>query len=806
MRSVQTASVFLRDYEAGRPPTLPVNLESITPSILEIHEIKYSASWRYMRRLATASLFLSSCLWDDNELIVTLILPAMLNIFSVIVFITDIMLQRKLLIPMRKWTMPLIFLLAALSIEMPIRCIMGNQGRFLISSAAKPIALFYLSSKANYAFEALRRILPVVMRVLALELFLILAFSAVACRLFTQFESFQNLTTSWLSLFQLSTTVVNPKLWMPMYSKYQSSAFFFVTYETIAALYLHSLVLSVVFQSFIQAKTEINANSMTEREETIRLSFEALQDPDREDSMVETQEIRKTLSLLRPHYNNMKITALMDIVNPAGCEVIDYPTFRMRIRKALNTSIRAASTRNTFAYLLEIIAGLLAATNVFYVIFWSLLYDMMWSDSIAYPAGVAITFLGVFELAARINPFNFYNFVPITRPNATFDGLACVAALVSCWGMFQNQYRLQLMLTGRAIDMVRIMRFQRIFRDIVKRSGDVIPALVGPIALVITAQHLFVYLGMALWGGAIEFGEHDDVIEPLYDLNNFNSYLEGIVTMFQVLVINDWHEIAEVYLHATRNASPLIVYPFFIGANLISVNIMLNCTIAFFVAAFAAKLDQREFTIDGSSRSMQKLSSYQHCSVLECGSENSLIEKCKAKVINAINDSARNVSPSLSFGDECTGENPMINSMTSWLSENSHPHDYYEFEVYERQGFDNIMKTVAGSKDDTEACIKEVCNLIETIEHLGQVKLDYMIYCEQTTSRIGNQGFQKLSMEFMTLDEMYSIVTEMHAQLLPQKNNRSLIRNFEERSRVLQISASLVREYPSISMFVLRTT
>jgi len=48
-------------------------------------------------------------------------------------------------------------------------------------------------------------------------------------------------------------------------------------------------------------------------------------------------------------------------------------------------------------------------------------------------------------------------------------------------------------------------------------------------------------------------------------------------------VVNDWHAIAMVFLFATRCSSAFIVYPFFVGANLICVSIMLNCLTAFFV-------------------------------------------------------------------------------------------------------------------------------------------------------------------------------------------------------------------------------
>jgi hypothetical protein len=76
------------------------------------------------------------------------------------------------------------------------------RGRFLVSSIAKPITLFYCSGKARNALEAVGRITPIVLRVVAMELLLILSFAAVACRLYSNFESFRDLSTAWLSLFQ----------------------------------------------------------------------------------------------------------------------------------------------------------------------------------------------------------------------------------------------------------------------------------------------------------------------------------------------------------------------------------------------------------------------------------------------------------------------------------------------------------------------------------------------------------------------------------------------------------------------------
>lgn len=252
---------------------------------------------------------------------------------------------------------------------------------------------------------------------------------------------------------------------------------------------------------------------------------------------------------------------------------------------------------------------MVAVSNFIYVILLTSSFQAKWFDWMTLPGGMIITLLGLLELIVRFNPLR--NVTPITRLEGTFDGLALVAALVSIVGTLtqfsslsaialflmlgplsgvvlfltgqNNSEALEYILMGRALDMMRIMRFLKMFRDVVRRSADVIPALTGPVILVITALHLFTYTGMALWGGAVKVGEHEGEIEPLYDLNNFNSYEEGMVTMFQILVNNDWHAIAKVFLFATRCSSPYIVYPFFVGGQIMGGCILLNVVTAFFV-------------------------------------------------------------------------------------------------------------------------------------------------------------------------------------------------------------------------------
>lgn len=279
----------------------------------------------------------------------------------------------------------------------------------------------------------------------------------------------------------------------------------------------------------------------------------------------------------------------MDILDPADQHAIDYATFRTKIRQALNASIRTARSDTSFAMMVELIAVLVAAVNFAYVLMLTSAYSAGWFDSVVLPAGAAITFLGMFELLVRFNPTRIANFTPITRLNPTFDGLALIGALVSCYGILGYAVgvsnSMDYLLTGRAIDTIRMLRFFPMFRDVVRRSTDVIPALAGPLFCVLTTIHVFVSLGIALWGGAIDIDYLStlETLTPLYYLNNFNSYIEGLVTIFNVLVVNDWHAIAEVFLHAKRCSSPYIVYPFFVATICCAVFIMVNVITAFFV-------------------------------------------------------------------------------------------------------------------------------------------------------------------------------------------------------------------------------
>ena len=346
LRSKSTAATvsafFLLDYEAGRPPTLSPNFEMITPLQLRIYRVHFFWMWRYFGvNLAVLVLFLAH---SRNRLT-----TALMHTFSILCLFVEVWMREQLygqevdddrFHTERRLNRPLILFLLILGLESWVWYIFPPdplaEVPALVSSVFKPVVFFYVSHKARHALEGLSRITRIVARVLMIEMFLILAFAAVACQLYRDYESFKNLSSAWLSLFErkfskflncmfsvacgfeansllnhelhnlVSTTVVNPSLWMPMYEVSPSNSIFFIFFIIVSVFYLHSLVLSVVFQTYIHAATEIHERSVADREEAIRQSFVALMRDEKSD-FISTSSVRKALQIVRPHYSSLKV-------------------------------------------------------------------------------------------------------------------------------------------------------------------------------------------------------------------------------------------------------------------------------------------------------------------------------------------------------------------------------------------------------------------------------------------------------------------------------------------------------------------
>ena len=206
-KATTVAANFLKDYEASRPPMLITDFHSITDFQLKLYRIHFSLAWKWFGlHLATFLLFVGH--------FQSILRTSVFYFFTLIVFVSDLYMRstikgRSIIAGRNRINQALILYLCILLVQTVAALFMENAETNLFILMAvffKPVVLFYLSQRARDALEALIRTTKVLSRVVFIEMFLILAFASVACRMFSKYENFYTLGISWLSLFKCRST------------------------------------------------------------------------------------------------------------------------------------------------------------------------------------------------------------------------------------------------------------------------------------------------------------------------------------------------------------------------------------------------------------------------------------------------------------------------------------------------------------------------------------------------------------------------------------------------------------------------
>lgn len=95
-----------------------------------------------------------------------------------------------------------------------------------------------------------------------------------------------------------------------------------------------------------------------------------------------------------------------------------------------------------------------------------------------------------------------------------------------------------------------------------------------------------------------------------------------------------------------------------------------------------------------------------------------------------------------------------------------------------------------------------------SIHCLRRERVGYMVCCQKTLNRYGNRRFQSYARHYIHENALHMVVSDMHAELLLfSSRDRILLREFrhlEDPNKKLEITASLIRLQPAMSLFVSR--
>lgn len=206
--------------------------------------------------------------------------------------------------------------------------------------------LYFLINFSDYtrnSFFCALGTLPRVSIVLLLLLLFIFFFSCAAVLLYGRHEQdFHNLQSSLISLYQLSTTVNNPDLWLPLYAWNRINAIPFIAYFAVIIVVLQNLFVVIVFERYQNSFESIFLCRKENQRRSVKKAFRCLDVTQR--GRIEVAVIFDLLRHMRPHYNNDKIQLIYEVIDLEKLyQDITLDQF-YRIIPALHLSIRSSYT------------------------------------------------------------------------------------------------------------------------------------------------------------------------------------------------------------------------------------------------------------------------------------------------------------------------------------------------------------------------------------------------------------------------------------------------------------------------------
>ena len=451
----------------------------------------------------------------------------------------------------------------------------------------------------------------------------------------------QSFADSYWDLYVLVTTANNPDIMMPAYNHQAFYAIFFIVFEGVSLYIFMSIFLAVVYnnykrnlkeevketierkndlvdKAFDLMKSDVFGREVIIQEDFIKLMKRTMNKSDKYYEVLwHVLDEEKTGYIDRKEFHN-----LPDLLNIKITEV-RANLFQRHIPNIYNSDmskkIIAIVKSKYFRYVFDgiiLINAFVILSNVSYI---------EWA------------FLAVFtfEILVKMYAFGFYMY--FGKMWNVFDCLIIGSALIfdiidEARGDDEDaNVILDILLILRVMRIVKILHSVSYFRGILNTILHILPSLLTYAAVLFVFIYIFAMIGMEAFKNRISFyGENTYNPDKLSDdqkycgvklapgvnknpslqdfkdsgfykfgycANNFNDFGSAIIVLLELLVVNQWHILAEGFVIATNTKATRI---FFIAFHMISVLNILNIFTAFVIEAFLLEFTNSKGTLETS--------------------------------------------------------------------------------------------------------------------------------------------------------------------------------------------------------------
>jgi len=462
---------------------------------------------------------------------------------------------------------------------------------------------------------------------------------------------FAGLWNAMWSLLILITTANFPDVMMPAYKLYRSTFLFFLGFVTIGVFLLVNVVTAVVFNAFTKMKENFSKEKDQVKANSRKAAFKCLTDIDGDPDEIHTDLMKALMDELSNyhdvgHIGNLPLDTFLAKLDEDGSGTINFaefeqvsevvkktytrhtpqPPFLVRRWPSLETSngwkILQSCVTTWDRIIVDIILGISCCMAFAESVQMGLLEAHVSSEGIASKAkgtdewqinsfgfwNICITGVFILEVITKILAWGFDQYWSKLMNRYDFL-ITSTVTIVTVYALVPNDTSLTnttLIRFGALCRVGRLLRLMMHANQTFRLTADtimrIIPDFVGIFKLLFCAMYVFSFIGMQVFGGVINTDPNSPYSEAVaatdfatadYYANNFNDMCSGMVTLYELLVVNNWFEIVDGFTAAVGEGAVV----FFIIWYIFGVLIILNIVVSFILNAFVDEFEQGELSV-----------------------------------------------------------------------------------------------------------------------------------------------------------------------------------------------------------------
>ncbi|XP_068095980.1 two pore channel protein 1 [Hyperolius riggenbachi] len=463
--------------------------------------------------------------------------------------------------------------------------------------------------------------LPPFIDILLLLLFFMVIFAILGFYLFSSNPSdpfFSTLENSLVSLFVLLTTANFPDVMMPAYSRNRWSCIFFIVYLSIELYFIMNLLLAVVFDTFNDIEKKKFKSLLLHKRTATQHSYQLLVNPQGPpgisfrhfDGMMRYYKPRMSTrdrflcfrALKKSNADNLRLKDFYPFY-----DVVDLNWKVQRIREhwfddlpptalIIFKGINVLANSRAFQYAVYVVVAINGV--------WILIETFMVKGGSLFPEGVPwsyIVFLTIYGTevllkATGLGPLEYF-----TSGWNLFDFSVTLLALLGLLALAFDMKPFYFIVVLRPLQLLRLFKLKKRYRTVLDTMFELLPRMASLGLTLLIFYYSFSIVGMEFFSGVLypnccntstvaesyrflnhTVGNHSQIDEGYYYLNNFDNILISFVTLFELTVVNNWYIIMEGVTSQTSHWARLYFMVFYI-VTMVVITIIVACILDAFV-------------------------------------------------------------------------------------------------------------------------------------------------------------------------------------------------------------------------------